>query len=153
MSDYIASLDDLAPVCDEVSVRGKLLRIDPLSLAQIGGLMHRHKSLRDMFNGESVNFYDAIMEAGDQVVRDVVDCATGLVGIGERLTGVEQGNVVLSCLDMTIPEDSREVRDFLAQLTALARRATPLAEAVRVSTPGSASDAPSKDPESPAPSA
>lgn len=145
MSDYIASLDDLAPVCDEVPVRGKHIRVNPLTLAQIGALMHRHRALRDMFNGEGVNLYDAIMDAGDAVVRDIVDSATGIPGAGQRLTGVEQGNVVLSCLDMTIPDDEREVRDFLAHLTALARKATPIAASVQGSTLGSASGANSSE--------
>jgi hypothetical protein len=131
MSDFITSLDDLAPVVDQVSIGEKQLIVNPLDLAQIGALMYKHKILRDLFDGSEereVDIFDAVMDGGKAVICDLVDFATGITGLGERLTGIQQGNVIFSCLSMTLPEEKGEMNDFLAQLTALATRAKMIQE-------------------------
>lgn len=140
---YLTALDDIAPLADQITVRRKgkdgekketVVIISPLELNQIGALIYRHQELRAVFDGsgeQESSLYEAIMGSGKEVVRSFVDAATNTPGLGERLTGVEQGRIVLSCLTMTLPEDEDEVADFLDQIVAFAEKAKALARAKR----------------------
>lgn len=125
---YITSLEDIAPLVDQVVVRGnKIVQVSALGLHQIGALIYKHQALKSLFDGDAeTSLFDAIMSGGAQVVCDFVDSATGISGIGARLSGVEQGNIILACLNMTLPTDEKEMSDFLDQIAAFAPLATAL---------------------------
>lgn len=125
---YITTLEDVTPLVNEVNFRGKTILVNPLSLAQIGRLMRRHKTVRDIFapkQGEerTVDFYDALIESGDEVVHDIVEVCTGILGAGARMNAIEQGNIIFTCLSSTLPDDKKEFSDFLAQVKVLAAKA------------------------------
>ena len=114
-------LADFAPLHDTLTIRGKLVPVHPLSLAAIGRLIAKHRELATAFV-EGGDLVSAILDAGDDVVRRVVDEATQVLGLGACLTASEQGRVVFASLDMTIPSDQEEMADFLARLTRLMER-------------------------------
>lgn len=119
---YIASAADLAPLTQDVIVRGRLVQTFPLDLGQIGALMFRHVALREAFDGDG-DVLAAVARGGTLLACDLVDSATRVKGLGANLTGIEQGRLIAASLDMTFPENAEELADFLAQLRALADRA------------------------------
>jgi hypothetical protein len=127
MTKYITAAD-LAPLTSDVKVRGGMVQVHPLDLPQLGALMHRHSAMQVAFSGEG-DMLGSILSGGRALVYDIIAMATQQEGLGEKMTGIEQGNVIAGCLEMTIPQDVEEFADFLFQMRALAERArmaTPL---------------------------
>lgn len=138
---YIARLEDVATLSDQVRIRqGDYLLVNALELDQLGSLVFKHAALKEALSeyqnpeGEVADpkgLFHAILAGGGDLVRDLVDAATGIPGIGARLSAVEQGNVILACLNMTIPSDQEEVADFLDQVVVFARQATLMVQAAK----------------------
>lgn len=130
---YLASVEDLAPLSDQIKVRNFYVLVSALSLDQLGALIYRHAAFREAIAGGNVGtgLYEAVLAGGKALVCDLVDAAANKPGLGERLGATEQGRIILSCLNMTLPSDDEEVADFLEQFTAFAQRATKLVRAAK----------------------
>lgn len=119
----MASLADLAPISDTVPVRDLKITVYPLRLSDIAVLLAKHQEIAGVIeNGDILN---AIMGAGPDAISDAVDLATreaSGTASSAGLTLVEEGNILFSCIDMTIPEDEDELRDFQVALAALINR-------------------------------
>jgi len=131
---YLASIEDLAPLSDQIKVRGDIwILVDALSLDQIGALIYRHSAFKEAIAGgeQGDGLYEAILAGGKSLVQDLVDAATGKPGLGGRLAATDQGRIILSCLNMTLPSDDDEVADFLEQFLAFASRASRMARVAK----------------------
>lgn len=132
---YIANLEDIAPLATQITLRGGKLAVivNALSLDQLGALIYRHAALKDALasGAQGVGLYEAILGGGKALVQDLVDAATGIQGLGGRLSATEQGRIILSCVELTTPSDDEEVNDFLDQVTAFAVRAKQLVKAAK----------------------
>lgn len=131
---YISSLDEIAPLSDQVRVRAGYVLVNALELNQLGALIYKHAALQAAFGaggeadaenpeGHKTSLFEAILAGGKEVVHDLVRAATGLPGDVSRLSASEQANIILACLAMTIPENDDEVADFLDQIAAFRVRA------------------------------
>lgn len=138
---YIARLEDVSKLSDQVRIRkGDYLLVNALELDQLASLVFKHTALKEALSeyqnpeGEIVDqngLFHAILAGGRELVRDLVDAATEIPGIGARLSAVEQGNVILACLNITVPSDKEEVADFLDQLVAFVRQATVMVQVAK----------------------
>lgn len=135
---YLASIEDIATLADQIKVRGDIwIIVNPLSLDQLGMLVYRHAAFKEAITGgvQGEGLYDAILAGGKALVQDLVDAATGKPGLGGRLAATDQGRIILSCLNMTLPSDDEEVADFLDQFLVFSSRATQLSKAAKAKLP------------------
>ncbi|MDR5654879.1 hypothetical protein [Ruixingdingia sedimenti] len=122
---YIASFDEIAPLSDQVRVRGGYVLVNALELNQLGALIYKHAALQAAFGDskEKTDLFQAIISGGKEVVHDLVRAATGREGNISNLSASEQANIILCCLALTIPETDDEVADFLDQFAVFRARA------------------------------
>ncbi len=122
----MASLADLSPIQKTVKVRGIEVDVYPLRLTDIGTLIAKHSGLVKALSSGDIP--SAIASVGPDAVCDVIDAATRVApGTAStyNLTAVEEGNIVLATVEMTLPEDDSEMEKFMGDLLKLLSKIAP----------------------------
>lgn len=124
----MTTLAQLAPpVGASVDTDRGTVRVFPLTLGVIGQLLVRHPILIAAFQGggDSQRVVAAVLQSGQQAVFDVVDAATrsepGTAAAAE-LNAFDEAEILIACIDATLPKNQARLGKFMADLGALMDR-------------------------------
>lgn len=112
----------------KVSLDGGDIDVFPLKLGDIASLMLRHPVLIAGFSAGKADpkvITAAILKSGQGAVSDVIDSATrSPAGTAEEaeLTAFDEAEILVTCIDATVPKDPVRMGKFLAELDALMTR-------------------------------
>jgi hypothetical protein len=117
----MASLLDIAPLTETVSVRGQKVEVFGVSARGVALLLARFPDLRLMMTGRSVDT-DRLMALGGEAVAAIIAAGCGSPGdeaaeaVAERLSIEDQAELLSSVLRLTLPNG---IGPFVEKLTAL----------------------------------
>lgn len=124
----MTTLAQLAPPTGAtVETERGTLRVYPLTLGAIGQLLARHPALIAAFQGggNAQLIVAAVLHSGPSAVFDVVDAATrsepGSAAAAE-LNAFDEAEILIACIDATLPKNPARMGKFLADLGALMDR-------------------------------
>lgn len=102
------------------------IRVFPLRLGDIAALLARHPSLIAAFSGggDAQLIVAAILHSGQAAADDVVAAATRRAPDAEapELTAFDEAEILVSCIDATLPKSPERTKKFAADLGALMNR-------------------------------
>lgn len=102
------------------------LRVFPLRLRNIAELLSRHPALIAAFSGggDAQLIVAAILHSAPAAADEVVAAATRRAPDAEvpELTAFDEAEIVVSCIDATLPKSPERLGKFLADLGALMSR-------------------------------
>jgi hypothetical protein len=118
----MAKLQDLVKLKRSVRIQEQDFDVHPLSLATLGSLVLRFKGLADVLEGGDI--VEAIVSEGDSAVVAVAAAALreSEDDVRSIVSPVEQLDVILSSLELTLPEDPVRLGETIARAVLLAER-------------------------------
>jgi hypothetical protein len=119
----MAKLQDLVKLKRSVRIQEQDFDVHPLSLATLGSLVLRFKGLADVLEGGG-DIVEAIVSEGDSAVVAVAAAALreSEDDVRSIVSPVEQLDVILSSLELTLPEDPVRLGETIARAVLLAER-------------------------------
>lgn len=102
------------------------IRVFPLRLGDIAALLSRHPALIAAFSGggDGQLIVAAVLHSGQAAVDDVVAAATRRAPDAEvpNLNAFDEAEILVSCIDATLPKQQARMGKFLADMGALMGR-------------------------------
>jgi hypothetical protein len=102
------------------------IRVFPLRLGDISALLARHPALIAAFSGggNAQLIVAAVLHSGQAAADDVVAAATRRAPDAEapELTAFDEAEILVACIDATLPKQQARMGKFLADLGALMGR-------------------------------
>lgn len=111
-----------------VSIEGGEIPVYPLTLGAIASLLARHPVLLAGFSAGVADpqvIVASILKSGNTAVCDLIDSATkSPEGTASEvgLTAFDEAEILVACIDATLPKDPERLEKFVAQLDALLTR-------------------------------
>jgi hypothetical protein len=116
------------PQAKKVSLDGGDIDVFPLKLGDIAALLARHPVLIAGFSAVKSDpkvIAAAILKSGQSAVSDVIDAATRSpegTAAEAGLTAFDEAEILVACIDATLPKDEARLGKFLIELDALMTR-------------------------------